>query len=111
MLVVAEMALAVILLVGAALMIRTFAGLRSVQPGFESHNVITVQTSLTNGRYDSTVEGRSAGSPGNGACRKRCRAWRRRRSTVMLPVEGGVDLPFAIEGSSAVTNGDTLQRR
>ena len=50
------MALAVILLVGAALMIRTFSSLRSVQPGFDSHNVITMQTSLTNGRYDTTAK-------------------------------------------------------
>ncbi len=46
-LVAAEMALAVILVAGAALMIRTFVGLRSVQPGFDPHNVITMQTSLT----------------------------------------------------------------
>ena len=45
-LVAAEMALAVILVAGAALMIRTFVGLRSVQPGFDPHNVITLQTSL-----------------------------------------------------------------
>ncbi len=55
-LVASEMALAVILLVGAALMIRTFVGLRSVQPGFDPHNVITMQTSLSGGRYDCTVK-------------------------------------------------------
>src|SRR5579862_4758212 len=43
-LVAAEMALAVVLVVGAALMIRTFVGLRSVQSGFDPHNVITMQT-------------------------------------------------------------------
>ena len=55
-LVAAEMALAVILVVGAALMIRTFVGLRSVHPGFDPHNVITMQTSLSGGRYDSTAK-------------------------------------------------------
>ncbi len=55
-LVAAEMALAVILVAGAALMIRTFAGLRSVQPGFDPHNVITMQTSLSGGRYDNTAK-------------------------------------------------------
>ena len=55
-LVAAEMALAVILVAGAALMIRTFVGLRSVQPGFDPHHVITMQTSLSGGRYDSTAK-------------------------------------------------------
>ncbi len=50
------MALAVILLVGAALLIRTFVGLRAAPPGFDPHNVITMQTSLTGGRYDSTAK-------------------------------------------------------
>jgi hypothetical protein len=103
-LVVAEMALAVILLVGAALMIRTFAGLRSVQPGFETHNVITVQTSLTNGRYDSTVKAallvhqateRLEALPGVQAA----------AVTVMLPLQGGLDLPFTIDAHPP-TNGD-----
>src|SRR3984957_13649892 len=53
-LVAAEMALAVILVAGAALMIRTFAGLRSLHPGFDPSNIITMQTSLGGGRYDST---------------------------------------------------------
>ena len=55
-LVAAEMALAVILVVGAALMIRTFVGLRSANSGFDPHNVITMQTSLSGGRYDNTAK-------------------------------------------------------
>jgi putative ABC transport system permease protein len=97
LLVATEMALAVILLVGAALMIRTFVGLRSVQPGFNPHNVITMQTSLIGGHYDSTVkvEGmirqvvqRVEALPGVQAA----------AATIMLPIEGGVDLPFLIDG-------------
>ncbi|PYR01563.1 MAG: hypothetical protein DMG00_31085, partial [Acidobacteria bacterium] len=38
-LVVTEMALALVLLVGAALLIRTFVGLRSVESGIDAHNV------------------------------------------------------------------------
>jgi putative ABC transport system permease protein len=103
-LVVAEMALAVILLVGAALMIRTFAGLRSVQPGFETHNVITMQTSLSNSRYDSTAKAallvhqateRLEALPGVEAA----------AITVMLPLQGGLDLPFTIDAHPP-TNGD-----
>jgi hypothetical protein len=55
-LVVSEIALAVILLVGAALMIRTFASLRAVNPGFDPHNVLTLQTSLSGGRYGTTAK-------------------------------------------------------
>ena len=55
-LVVSEIALAVILLVGAALMIRTFASLRAVDPGFDPHNVLTLQTSLSGGRYGTTAK-------------------------------------------------------
>jgi putative ABC transport system permease protein len=95
-LVVAEMTLAVILLVGAALMIRTFAGLKSVQAGFDPHNVITLQTSLVNSRYDTTAKAalmirqttdRLGALPGVEAA----------AASVMLPLEGGIDMPFTIE--------------
>ena len=55
MLVVAEMALAIVLLVGAGLLIRTFAALHSVAPGFDAHNVLTMETSLTGAQYDQTA--------------------------------------------------------
>ncbi|MGA2878587.1 MAG: ABC transporter permease [Bryobacteraceae bacterium] len=96
-LVAAEMALAVILVAGAALMIRTFAGLRSAQPGFDPHNVITMQTSLSGGRYDNTAKAANMtrqavehieALPGVRAA----------AATLALPVEGGIDLPFTIEG-------------
>jgi putative ABC transport system permease protein len=44
-LVVAEIALAVILLVGAALFIGSFVTLMRIDPGFDPHNVLTVQVS------------------------------------------------------------------
>ena len=45
-LVVAETALALVLLVGAALLIRSFSSLRSVDPGFNTQRVLSFETSL-----------------------------------------------------------------
>ena len=54
-LVVTELALALVLLVGAGLLIRTFAAIRSVDPGFDSHNVLTLYMSLTEKRFEKTA--------------------------------------------------------
>jgi predicted permease len=50
--VAAEIALAVVLLVGAGLTLRSFANLLAVDPGFTSSGVVTVQFALPIGRYD-----------------------------------------------------------
>ncbi len=46
LLVTGEMSLAILLLIGAALLIRTLIALHSVNPGFDSRNVVTTRTSL-----------------------------------------------------------------
>ena len=111
-LVVAEMALALVLLVGAALLIRSFVGLRSVDPGLDPHNVFTFQTSLAGSAYSTTasvsnfttqVVQRIETLPGVEAA----------ASTIVLPVEAGVDLPFTIIGkppASGEYNGDEQWR-
>ncbi len=50
-LVVAEMALAVMLLAGAGLLIRSFVGLMSVDPGFQPQGVLSVELSLPGSSY------------------------------------------------------------
>lgn len=50
-LVMAEMALAVMLLAGAGLLIRSFAGLMRVDPGFQAQQVLSVNLSLPGASY------------------------------------------------------------
>jgi predicted permease len=55
-LVVAEVAMTLVLLVGAGLLIRTFANLRGVAPGFDPHNVLTFQLLLNGERYKAVQD-------------------------------------------------------
>ena len=102
-LVISEMALALVLLIGAALLIRTFIALRAVDPGFNAHNVLTMQMSLTGPRFEKTAgvaqlarDGiqRLESLPGVEAAGTTC----------CLPLEGGFGLPFTILGRP-LTNG------
>ena len=54
-LVVSEVLLALVLLIGSALLIRTFVALHAVNPGFDSHNVVTMEMSLTGSRFEKTA--------------------------------------------------------
>lgn len=51
-LVAAEVALAVILLLGAGLLVRSFVGLQQVSPGFEPERVMTLRFALPDSRYE-----------------------------------------------------------
>lgn len=98
LLVIGEVSLAIVLLIGAALMIRTFAGLRSVKSGLDPVNVLTMQTALSGARYGSTAEVESMvrqaterieGLPGVEFA----------AATLVIPMQGAaIDLPFIIEG-------------
>jgi predicted permease len=100
LLVVTEMALAIVLLVGAGLLIRTFSALHNVNPGFDPHNVLTMDTSLAGSHFNqtATVTGmarqtieRMQALPGVEAAAASC----------YLPLEGGLGLGFSIAGRPA----------
>ena len=102
-LVIAEMALAIVLLVGAGLLLRTFSALHNVPPGFDPHNVLTMETALTGTAYDQTaaittmshqILDRIEAIPGVEAA----------AATSYLPLEGGLGLGFIIQGRP-LTNG------
>ncbi|MGA8036721.1 MAG: ABC transporter permease [Candidatus Acidiferrales bacterium] len=98
-LVVVEMALALILLVGAALLIRTFGNLRGVDPGFNAKNVLTMDMSLAGARFEKTANVELLERDG----RRRLEAIPGVESatlTCCLPLEGGFGLPFNIVGQA-----------
>jgi putative ABC transport system permease protein len=53
LLVVCEVALSLVLLIGAGLMMRTLGELRNVRPGFDSSNVLTVNVAVPRDRFHS----------------------------------------------------------
>jgi putative ABC transport system permease protein len=98
-LVVTEMALALILLIGAVLLIRTFGALRGVNPGFDPHNILTMDMSLAGARFEKAAAVDQLGRDG----RQRLETLPGVASAAMtccLPLEGGYSLPFAIEGQA-----------
>ena len=97
LLVVSEMALALVLLVGAALLIRSFVALRAVNPGFDAHNILTMRMSLAEPRFEKT----------SGVNRLIQNAVQRVETlpavlsagaSYTLPLEGGFGVPFNIVG-------------
>jgi predicted permease len=55
LLVISEISMALVLLIGSALLIRTFIALHEVGPGFDAHNVLTMEMSLNGHRYQKTA--------------------------------------------------------
>jgi len=97
LLVITEVWLAVVLLIGAALLIRTFVALRGVNPGFNAHNVLTMEMSLTGDRFTKTAGVAQLVRDG----RERLNAIpgvETSASTCCLPLEGGFGLPFIVVG-------------
>ena len=94
-LVLVEVSLAVVLLVGASLLIRTSLSLNAVDPGYTTENVLVLRTSLTGPRFqtaavvDETARlalERIRRIPGVAAASMTC----------CVPLQGGYGLPFDI---------------
>ncbi len=97
LLVIGEVSLALVLLIGAALLIRTFLALRQVNPGFDPRNVLTLEMSLTGDQFKKTAGVEQISHDG----RERLNAIpgvEISAFTCCLPLEGGYGLPFNIIG-------------
>jgi len=56
LLIVAEVALTLVLLIGAGLLVQSFVRLRQVKTGFDTHNVMTLNFVLPKNRYNETQQ-------------------------------------------------------
>ncbi len=101
-LVIAEVAVTVVLLVGATLILRSFVNLSRLDLGFDPSNTLTMQLRLQGAKYANKPEARRAfykelierleAKPGIEAA----------SAVLIRPMEGAVgwDVPFALEGQS-----------
>jgi putative ABC transport system permease protein len=101
-LVVFESAVAVILLIGAGLLVRSLIALQKVNPGFDANNVLTLRIDLPSKKYQGEkfasffeqLETRVASLPGVQAV----------GTVTELPLSGQLnDMPFTVEGRPPVT--------
>jgi putative ABC transport system permease protein len=96
-LVAAEVAIATILLCGAALLSRSFAALHSVSLGFDPHNVLTMEVSLAGPGYSKSNDvDRLARQFADRA--ERIPGVESAALSSSLPLWGGMDMIFAIPG-------------
>jgi putative ABC transport system permease protein len=97
LLVITEVSLALVLLVGSALLIRTYLALREVNPGFDPHHVLTMDMALTGERYEKTAAVAQLARDG----RERLLAIpgvEDAASACCIPLQGGFGLPFDVVG-------------
>ena len=96
-LVVTEIALALVLVIGSTLLIRTYIKLQAVDPGFDTHNTLTMAMSISGSRFQTSapvaqiirqgterirsIPGVAEAAAGNG-----------------LPLQGAFGMPFDIVG-------------
>ncbi len=96
-LVVLEIGLALMLVIGSALLIRTSLAIRAVAPGFDVTNVLAMSMSFTGPRYPSAMSVDQAIEDGV-ARLKTIPGVEMATASCCLPLEGGFGLPFKIVG-------------
>jgi putative ABC transport system permease protein len=105
-LVVAEIAIALVMLIGAGLMVKSFIRLQGVDPGFKPERILAVDLSLPAAKYKEAPQqlafweqllGRVSQLPGV----------ERVAAVTALPFTGGAVLAFSVEGRSAPPPGNT----
>jgi predicted permease len=100
--IVVEMAMAVVLLIGAGLMIRTLSALGNINPGFDPHNVLTFSISSSSG---------SNSAPTADKLRAKYRETLRQLQSIRgietvsmiggsVPMTGDSEIPFWLEGQA-----------
>jgi putative ABC transport system permease protein len=106
LIVLCEVSLSVVLLIGAALLIRTFVAMRSVNPGFDGHNVFLMEMSLHGSQFATTANvarlvedtrQRLAGTAGVEIA----------AATYSPPFANRMGLPFAAVGTPSGNAGNT----
>ncbi len=100
-LVVSEVALSLILLIGAGLMIRSFQNLRNVNPGFDSRQVLTMSVVISRAKFLSPDQAISFFD----RVLQRVRSLPGVESAAVIdniPLTGGSHQPIAIEGRPVV---------
>jgi putative ABC transport system permease protein len=106
LIVLSEVSLSVVLLIGAALLIRTFVALRDVNPGFDGHNVFLMEMSLHGSQFATTANlarlvedarRRLAGVAGVEIAAATCSP----------PFGDRMGLPFSAEGTLSGNSGST----
>jgi predicted permease len=102
--VVSEVALALVLLVGSALLIRTAVALQRVDPGFDVERTVTLRTSIAEPRFHTSEAVERLVRDGG----ERLRALpgvEQASATCCVPLLGGYGLPFLIVGRPATADG------
>ena len=100
-LVVLELSLSLILLAGAGLLIRTLMALRNVDPGFDAHNILTMEMSLSGRRFEKTAAVAQLVRDAKQHV-ERIPAVAALATTSSLPLEPLFEQPFTIEGRPLV---------
>ena len=101
--VIGEMALAVVLVIGTSLLIRTFIALRNVDPGFRSRNVTTMDMSVQGTRFEKTAALRQMVQQATEGL-ERIPGVEVAAATCSVPLTGGFALPFTVMRQSPMNS-------